>query len=337
MNRSVTHFAEKLIELGYSIRTARTPNPFRIPNEEQEKWLAADLDDFYAVQDCPPDLKFIPLAEAKGEHLARFYFPSSVTSPHPQNNTVYGLADLHRPAGGETGSSSAAAAIIFLHGHMMTRTTLFPLLLHSRVAVRAGFDIYYMNLPYHLLRAPKGTYSGQHSLNADIPGAAFAFMQGVKDVRSLITWIEHERHIPVIVAGVSLGAYTACMTAAVDHRPRAVISILGGASLARIHWDGYRRGKIWRQLSQGGVTPEQHERWWALLSPGKWRPHLEPDRILMVGAQHDATVTPSNVHALWEAWDKPQILWVPSGHVTSALYHRQISAVLSDFVECKIL
>jgi hypothetical protein len=79
-------------------------------------------------------------------------------------------------------------------------------------------------------------------------------MQGVRDVRSLLTWIESRRGMPVVLAGISLGAYTACMTATVDPRPRAVISSLGGASLARIPWDGYQSGKIRRPSNNWSVS-----------------------------------------------------------------------------------
>lgn len=329
MNRILTHFAEKLIELGYSVRTSRAPNPFRPPDPAWDQWAASRPEDFYAVPDQPPDLQFRPLAEGGGERLARFYFPSPYISPHPENNTVHGLADLHL-------AGQARAAVIFLHGHMMTRATLFPLLLFARTSIRAGVDFYYMNLPYHMLRTPAGAYSGQYSLNSDIEQTAMAFRQGVMDVRSLMTWIEHTQRLPVILAGISLGAYTACMTAVADSRPRAVVSILGGASLARIPWDGYQGGKTRRQLLHGGVNLAQLEHWWAVLSPGNWQPAVDRRRIILMGGMHDEIVTPSNVRRLWVAWDRPEIRWYPCGHVTSTLYHRQISADLSAFIESQL-
>ena len=329
MNRVVTHLAEKMIALGYAIRTARAPNPFHPPDGTWEEWSEASPGDFYAIPEEVPDLKFQPLAEAGGERLAHFSFPSPYTSPHPENNIVHGLADLHL-------AGQAKAAIIFLHGHMMTRATLFPLLWYARSAIRAGFDIYYLNLPYHMLRTPAGAYSGQHSLNAGVAETAMAFRQGVMDVRSLITWVEQVERLPVILAGISLGAYTACMTAVVDPRPRALVSILGGASLARIPWDGYQGGKIRRQLQQGGLSLAQLERWWALLSPGNWQPVVDRSRIVLLGAEHDEIVTPDNVRRLWLSWGQPQIHWYPSGHVTSTLYHRQISVDLSAFVERQV-
>jgi pimeloyl-ACP methyl ester carboxylesterase len=325
MNSLVTDLLEKMVELGYFARTFWAPNPFRPLDQAAERLLAAPLEDFYTAPVTPSDLVFTPLAEAKGEKLGRFRFTSSTMSSHAQNNTVHGLADL-RPKG------TARAALIFLHGHMMTRATLFPLLWYSRQVVREDFDVYYMNLPYHMLRRPRGSYSGQYSLNADILGSALAFMQGVQDVRALLSWIEQDQKVPVVLAGISLGAFTACMTSIVDARPRAVLSALGGGSLASIPWDGYQGGKIRRQMQSGGVTFDQLERSWRLLSPGCWKPRLDPARVLMIGGKHDRIVTPENVRKLWLAWDQPEIRWYACGHVSSALYHREISQVMSTFL-----
>src|SRR5512147_2029897 len=131
MNRTVTHLAENLIEWGYKFYTYRAPNPFRPLDSSAGWWLKATPEEFYAIPLEAPPLVFTPLAEAKGERLGRFRFPSSFYSPYPVNNTVHGLADL-RPDG------SARAALVFLHGHMMTRATLFPLLWYSRNVVKEG-------------------------------------------------------------------------------------------------------------------------------------------------------------------------------------------------------
>jgi pimeloyl-ACP methyl ester carboxylesterase len=326
MNATLTRLAEKIVEVGYAVRTLAAPDPFRPLDPAHDRWIYQSPDEFYAIPAQPPDLQFTPLAEAKGERLVRFRFPSTFTSPYPENNMVHGLADL-RPEG------TAHAALIFLHGHMMTRATLFPMLWYSRQVIREGFDIYYMNLPYHMLRRPRGSYGGQYTLSSDMPGSALAFMQGVRDVRSLLTWIEHTSHFPVALAGISLGAYTACMTAAVDSRPQAVVSVLGGASLARIPWDGYQGGKTRRQLEAHGITFEQLEAAWKLASPGSWKPKLDPGRVLLIAGSYDRIVTPANVEKLWEAWDRPQIRWYLCGHVTSAVYHREISHEMSDFLE----
>lgn len=324
MNRTISYVAENALQMRYAIRARRSSNPFRHPSKVDLSWVEMTPDEFYAVPEEPPQVVFTPLIEQPDERLARFSYASPYTSPHPENNVVHGLADLH-PDG------ESRAALIFLHGHMMTRPTIFPMLWFSRQIVSEGVDLYYINLPYHMRRKLNGSWSGQYALNSDIYGSAMAFRQGVQDVRALITWITEVKKIPVALAGISLGAFTACMTSVVDPRPRAVLSLLGGANLARILWDGYMHGVPRRQLLRGGVTSQQHEHWWRLLSPGNWKTHLQPENILMIAGRFDQVVTPQNVSTLWRAWDKPRLRWLRCGHITSTFYHREIAQEIAKF------
>jgi hypothetical protein len=53
----------------------------------------------------------------------------------------------------------------------------------------------------------------------------------------------------------------------------------------------------------------------------------------MIAGTYDRVVTPANVRRLWEAWDHPPIRWYPCGHVSSVVYHRQIAAEMSTFLD----
>lgn len=328
MDRYLAYLVEKVLDLGfYATRGMTTPNPFRPPDEAHPWWYASRPEDFYAVDDAPPELHFDRFRNVFRGEQSHFTFISPYKSPHAENNTVHGLVDL-RPQG------QARAALIFLHGHTMTNFA--TLRWFSRIAIRQEFDLYYLALPYHMQRAPRGTWSGQHSLNSDVKGTALAFMQGVRDVRALINWIVKERGTPVALAGVSLGAYTACMTAVVDSRLKAVVSILGGASLARIPWGGYQSEQIRRQLKAGGVSLDDLERYWMLLSPGRWQPAISTNNVLLIGGKFDKIVSPRNVEALWQAWGQPQLCWYPCGHVTIALYYREVAQVIARFLEERV-
>lgn len=324
MNPVVTGLAEKSLALVFQVTKGwLTPNPFKPLTTADAAWLGSSPEDFYAVPAEAPDLAFCKGC-APGEALRdRFTFPSFYQSPYPKNNTVYGSANLRR-------EGQARAALVIVHGHGMTTFRLLEY--YARPALRMGLDVYFIALPYHMQRAPKGTWSGQYSLNADIYGSAMAFKQGVQDLRALMTWIERERRTPVILAGVSLGAYTCCMTAVVDDRPKAVISILGGGSLAQIIEDGYQMGRSKRQLQAGGVSADDLERYWALLGPGNWQPKVAKERVMMVAGRYDPIVRPANVERLWQAWKRPRVHWYSAGHATIVTYHHAIRDEITQFM-----
>lgn len=327
MNRFVTGFLEKTIALAfYNLRVRDTPDPFHPLQPDELSGLAARPEDFYAIPAEPPLLNFWKENHASVTMRDRFTFRSPYSSPYPKNNTVHGLANLH--PGGKTNG-----ALIIVHGHTMT--TLALLEWYARPAIRMGMDVYFIALPYHMQRAPSGTWSGQYSLNSNINGSAMAFRQGVQDLRSLITWIEAERQAPVVLAGISLGAFTCCMTAVVDDRPRAIVSIVGGGSLAQILWDGYQLGRSRQQLEAGGVSFADLEQYWALLGPGNWQPKVARERILLLAGKYDPIITPGNVDRLWESWNRPDIHWYPCGHGTIAHFHRPVrQAIIRFLAEC---
>ncbi|HEX9017872.1 MAG TPA: alpha/beta hydrolase family protein [Anaerolineaceae bacterium] len=324
MNQTAAHLAETAIEMASAYQTLATPNPFHSLDGKAPWWVSTDPEDFYAVPKAAPRLSFYHRWHGPLRTRSRFTFPSIDRSPYPENNTVYGLASL-APEG------KSRAALVVVHGHRMSNFTMLEWF--AIPAARHGLDMYYITLPMHMQRAPKGTWSGQLHLNSNVEGTALAFRQGVRDVRSLISWIEQERGTPVGLVGMSLGAFTCSMTSVVDARPKALASILGGASLAQIIWDGYEMGRPRSQLIAGGVSRARLEQYWAILGPGYWKPRLRKDQIMLIEGKFDPIVTPENARKLWRAWDKPSIYWYPSGHGTIALYYREVVGAIVRFLK----
>ena len=328
MNRITAGLVEKAIELFFAYKTLSTPNPFHSIRGREPWWLDSTPEDFYAVPESAPHIEFHTEWKGRQRTRLRFTYPSPHQSPYPQNNTVHGLAVL-------SPERTARAAMIVIHGHRMTSFT--GLEWFALPASRQALDIYYISLPYHMRRAPEGTWSGELSLNASVEGTALAFRQGVMDVRALISWIEANRGTPMGLAGISLGAYTCNMVTVVDPRPKALISLIGGGSLAQIHWDGYMMGRPKRQLMSGGVTRQRLENYWKLLGPANWQSCLPKERMLVLAGKFDPIVTPSNVMRLWQAWDKPAIQWYPCGHSTIAAYYRESVGNIRRFLRTNLL
>jgi len=325
MNRFFTHLVEKSFAYGfYTLRVRTSPNPFQPLTPQDAGWLTSSPEDFYAVPESAPKLELCRDCIDLGSLHDQFVFQSPYPSPHPQNNLVRGLVNLRE-------KGQARAAVIFIHGHAMWSFKLLEW--YARPAVQRGMDVYFLTLPYHMQRTPRGAWSGQYSLNANIRGSAMAFRQGVQDLRALMNWIEQERPAPILLAGISLGAFTSLMTAVVDERPAAVLSIIGGGSLAQIIWDGYQMGESKRQLEAGGVSCEQLERDWALMGPANWQPKVDRDRVLLVAGKYDPIVTPRNVERLRDAWNPPAVHWYPTGHATIAVYNQDVKRDIFHFLQ----
>ncbi len=325
MNLYFSHLIDNWLE--YTVGSVRgwvTPNQYK-PFQLEEM---PGLDEFYAIPNDPPAVQFTPTHPIR-TYRQRFHFKfrSPLTSPHPRNNIVYGLADLT--------TEKAQAVLVFLHGHSMNNFA--PIEWVASHILPGGIDVYYLSLPYHMQRAPLGTWSGQYSLGADVGRFIQAFRQGVMDTRMFISWLQQNRELPIAVAGISLGGFTANMTAVVDERISAAISILGGASLAQIPWAGPSYAYIRRDLRRAGVDLSTLEKYWSILSPAQSKPRIPMERVLLLGGLYDTVVTPDNIHQLWHAWDHPTLEWYPCGHASLFLLHKRAGERIADFLQQVIL
>ncbi|MHB0967244.1 MAG: abhydrolase domain-containing 18 [Chloroflexi bacterium] len=329
MNRAFAHFVDNAIE--YTLGRYKhwyTPNQFQPIPDGAIDWSKNPPESFFAIPDDLPDLTFEqPYVFHHDRVRSLFTFPSPYTSPHPTNNIVHGLADLRA-------NRKSRGALILVHGYMMS--SFAPLRLFAELVAKHGVDIYYLSLPYHMQRAPLGTWSGQYSLSSDVVRSIESFRQGVMDVRALINWIQREARQPVFLAGMSLGAFTCSMASVVDARPAGLISLLGGADLSDIVFAGNSFYLIRQSLLKHGIQHADLEQYWAGISPGNFRSRLPRENIVMVAGEHDPIITPQNAARLWRAWDEPDITWLPCGHASLSLYARRVGDVVFDFVDRRL-
>lgn len=325
MNHLVAHSIENLIELTLgSLRLMVSPPQYHFQDRNLSDGLIGNPDVLYAIPLQPPTLDFDAVHKwFDGRTIARYRFASRFASAHPENNTVYGQADLHE-------DGAAPTALIFLHGYQMN--SFAPLKWFSEASAHSGMDVYYMSLPYHMRRKPKGTWSGMYALSADVERTVQSFRQGVLDLRSLITYIKEVKHQKVALAGISLGAFTSCMAATVDSRADALVSVLGGGSLADMIWAGFSFRLIRSELCESGVTRANLEDWWRIMAPAIWKPLIARERMLLIGGEHDPIITPSNVTALWNAWQQPELAWYPCGHASIGLYAKPVGEKICQFL-----
>lgn len=322
MNRHLNHLfilgLENVVEFFVGTTKAIITPPMYEPLAENSSLLKEEPPEtyFYNSPNIPDFFWKKLFITPTGRCISSFRFPSAYTSPHPENNIVYGIAD--QPASGKS-----RGAIIFIHGHGMNSFSVLEIL--SLPLLQAGFEVYYLALPYHMQRTPRGSWSGHYSLCADIESSGWAFQQGVIDTRTLMSWIIKERGLPVALAGVSLGGFTSLMTSVVDDRPFAVISIVGGGSLAQVMFTGYPMRAARAELLRHGIDQIQLEKAWKKLAPAQYQTRLKKEQILLIGAQYDQVVCPSNVELIWNTWDRPPIRWYPCGHTTIAFHRKDIS------------
>jgi dienelactone hydrolase len=283
----------------------------------------ANIPECYRLSERSFDYTMKPLRElpVSGVEVFQVTFPSPVTSPTPENNTVY--AEYYRPTG--PGPFPAVVVLDITGGDQSLSRFIARTLAQNKIA---GL---FVQMAYYGPRRPPG--SKLRMLSTDIPQTMAAVRQTVLDCRCAAAWLEGQPEIDgrrIGIMGTSLGSFVATLTGEMDPRFNRVAILLGGGGLVDAFYDHPRAApyvKIWQAL---GGTKERVKAVLGPVDPITMAANLKGRAVLMIAAKRDEIVPPSAAIALWEAMGKPKIVWYDTTHYGAALY---IGAALKPILE----
>ncbi len=248
---------------------------------------------------------------ACGVQVFELRFPSPVTSPHPQNNTVY--AEYYRPRGQ---GPFPCAIVLDITGGDQSLSRLI-----ARHLAQNGIGGLFVQMAYYGPRRPPG--SALRLLSFDINHTFTAIRQTVLDLRCAAAWMEARPEVDpkrLGISGTSLGSFMAALTAEMEPRLSRVAVLLGGGGFADGFWD-HPQARPYRQVFEAlGGTKEMVAQVLAPVDPLTCAANLKDRRVLIVAAKNDEIVPPRMALALWQATGQQRLVWLPAGHFSAALY-----------------
>ncbi len=237
-------------------------------------------------------------------------FPSPITSPDPENDTVH--AELFLPSA----KGPKRPAVIVLH--ILGADFALSRYLAARLA-EEGVVALFVKLPYYGERRPKG--SGQKFLSTDIGRSVGAMRQGVCDVRRAAAFLAGRPEVDpekLGVTGISLGGIVSATAAAVDPKLNKAALLLAGGGLAEILWTMPEAAKYRTLWLASGRSKADLAALTAPLDPLTYAEGLRGKTVLMMAGTVDEVIPPSAARALWEKAGKPPIVWLDCGHYSAA-------------------
>ncbi|MFK7897576.1 MAG: alpha/beta hydrolase [Myxococcota bacterium] len=180
-----------------------------------------------------------------------------------------------------------------------------------------GLNVLMPVLPLHGARSST-RMSGGGLLQPEYTNMLHMFSQAIWDIRRMITWVRDRTERPVGLYGISLGGYTVSLVSAfVDDLACVIAGIpaVDFTSLARDNepWAYQAYGNDLK-TDWGLVTEVIHP-----VSPLTFEPRLPVDRRFIYAGVADRVARPDQARALWRHWDKPEIEWLPTGHVMATM------------------
>jgi len=288
------------------------------------RWIDGVMHDTTAFFATPPTTDYDFDAE-RGE----LRFPSALTTPHPENNTVLArwfpalatlrrqeppLASLRR---GKTAERGPAVVVLpqwnsDAQGHIGL----------SRLLARFGVSALRLSLPYHDARMPPELTRADYIVSANIARTVQVCRQAVMDARRAVAWLALQGYERIGILGTSLGSCLALLTAA--HEPRIRAQALNHVSpwFADVVWRGLSTRHV-RESLDGNITLDELRELWRPINPWSYLDRVRDTRTLLVYARYDLTFPVDLSRLLVDEFAKRklphEVAVLPCGHYTSGV------------------
>jgi pimeloyl-ACP methyl ester carboxylesterase len=261
--------------------------------------------DTTAFFDAPPTSDYTFDAR-KGE----LRFPSALTTPHPQNNTVFARWFA---------SKEAARAVVVLpqwnsdaEGHVGL----------SRLLARFGVSALRLSLPYHDARMPPELTRADYIVSANVARTIQVCRQAVLDARRAVAWLALQGYERIGILGTSLGSCLALLTSA--HEPRIRAQALNHVSpwFADVVWRGLSTRHV-RESLDGHVTLDELRELWRPINPWSYLDRIANTKTLLVYARYDLTFPVDLSRVLVDEFARRElpheVAVLPCGHYSTGI------------------
>jgi len=256
-----------------------------------------------------------------GVEIYQVRFPSPVTSPCLENNTVY--AEYYRPMG--NGPFPGVIVLDITAGNQALSRTIANCLAQNGVASL------FVQMAYYGPRRPPG--SKLRLLSMNLKQTLDAIRQTVLDIRCASAWLAARPEIDrarLGLHGTSLGSMIGALAAEMEPRLSRVSILLGGGGLVEVYYDHPRAAGYRKWYEKLGGTKERVDRLLAPVDPITCAANLRDRKVLLIAGKRDEIVPPKATEALWQSAGKPELIWYDCSHFAAALY---FAPILSRVVE----
>ena len=300
----------------------------------------AYLEGLDAMRDCSPQQLFPtpPLPSVSERAIARPWqlspyglqyrvkhltFPSAHPLGQVNNDTVHAYY-LYRP-GHEQGPT-----LFYLHGWMAYNPGLW-LRPPFSWAEPLGLNIFFMEQPFHMHRSPPGTSSGELSLNGDLMLGLEGVRQAVSDVRASLAWLKTSQGVEKVgLLGRSLGGLVAASTLTVEPGFECAVLDIPAVSPHSSIWRSSYTRFMRAELRKQGLDEQQTAAQFEILRPGRFKPVLEPERIMLIEATADRACFPEETERFAQEWGLTTVK-IGFGHM-SVILSRQSKRAGREFL-----
>ncbi len=293
-----------------------------------------DLKNFYPEPGPAKDVQSKLYKETKAYQVFLLNWPSQYQPVNPdfqkmyegyrEDWTVYALYFKHR--------KPAPVGVVMTHGWTGGAVTDQVQISTNRVTrlVDKGYDVLFVQQPYHGLRMPKGSYfSGEYFVSGEVSRVNEAMCQAVTDMRSAARWLRQDHEL-VGMYGGSLGGVVTLATVMNEPMLDFAVAWVPPSSWADMTTDSQLVPYVIQAIYDSGIGFVTAKEIFYPTSPANFKAAIAKEDLLIVAGMGDNFVPPSQPMLLWERWGRPPIYWFPGGHLVN-FGSKQALAVEDEF------
>jgi dienelactone hydrolase len=260
---------------------------FTDPGSRIAAWVdrvMQDTDAFYTPEPTRYTFTNAPdTVRASGE-AGVLTFPSGLTTPHLENNTVVCRYFPPNPIRKSKPGAVRRAVVVLAQWNSDAEGHIGL----CKILQKLGIASLRISLPYHDARMPPELKRADYIVSSNIVRTLQVCRQAVRDVRLALWWLRDQGYERLGLLGTSLGSCLSYLTTC--HEPLVAAQALNHVSpfFGDVVWRGLSTEHV-RQGLEGHVDVDQLRELWRPISPWSFLDRLHDKRTLMVYAKYDLT------------------------------------------------
>lgn len=252
-------------------------------------------------------------------------FSSPYPSPYPQNNIVHGRIWY---------VEDKAPSIIILYGWRVENWAFFEDA--GRKFARYGFNSILFDIPYHISRKPKGTFSGEYMIGPNIIKTFEAIKQALCEISAIVKYFVLQGSENVGLFGVSLGAMLSALASTYEEKIKFAV-LINPPSFPRKTFLKSRMQKLVMDNYKIEDIPlpyiRQVIRLTEIINPFLKKPLIDKKNILLISSLYDNMVPYHLTYRYWLNLGKPRFLVYPHGHLSILFFEKKLFPDIEDFLK----
>jgi dienelactone hydrolase len=238
-------------------------------------------------------------------------FPSAMSTPHENNNTVH--CEYFQPL---TANGRPGVIVLHILGGDFPLSRLFCIAMAQK-----GCPALFLKMPYYGPRRQPGV--DRRMVSPDPRETVEGMTQAILDIRRATAWLGSREEVDAQqlgVFGISLGGITGALALTAEPQLKNGCLLLAGGDIGRVAWESPELERTRRRWSERGGSREEFQTLLQKVDPVIYAGNVYNRRLLMLNADQDEVIPRECTESLWRAFGEPEIVWYPGGHYSVARF-----------------